>query len=263
MIPHVSLPPATAALAVACSTPDAPSELRQLAERLGLPLAQPEQHAQFDYLIERDAQGLCLRKTGPHAPHPVRVDFADYWRQRGEHVGGELLARALRPKGGEPPRVLDATAGLGRDSLLMAALGCQVHMAERVPFIAALLEDALARGQASEDPAVAELCSRMRLYPGDSCRALPAVEVDVVYLDPMFAHKKRGLSKKEMQFFQALVGDDEDSDQLLAPALALARKRVVVKRHAKAPYLDGRKPNFSSEGRAVRFDVYLCPKPTE
>lgn len=246
------------ALAVACSTPDLQPEALQLAARLGLPVVAPGEH--YDYLIESSPQGLALRKTGPHAPHPVRVDFGEYWRQRGEHVGGELLARALRPKGSPPPRVLDATAGLGRDSLLMAALGCQVYMVERVPFIAALLEDALHRGRTAGDPAVEELCGRMQLVQADSRLALPVVEVDVVYLDPMFAHKKRGLSKKEMQFFQALVGDDEDSDQLLAPALALARKRVVVKRHAKAPYLAGQKPDFSSEGRAVRFDVYLCPK---
>ncbi|SQA98878.1 Ribosomal RNA small subunit methyltransferase J [Cedecea neteri] len=33
-----------------------------------------------------------------------------------------------------------------------------------------------------------------------------------------------------MRVFQSLVGPDEDADGLLAPARALAKKRVVVKR---------------------------------
>ena len=47
---------------------------------------------------------------------------------------------------------------------------------------------------------------------------------DVVYLDPMYPHKqKSALVKKEMRVFQHLVGADLDADELLLPALQLAK----------------------------------------
>ena len=61
---------------------------------------------------------------------------------------------------------------------------------------------------------------------------------DVVYLDPMYPHKqKSALVKKEMRVFQHLVGADLDADELLLPALQLAKKRVVVKRPDYAEFL--------------------------
>ena len=125
-------PPATASLAVAGISPAYEVEAALLAERLGLPLAVTCAD-RFDYLLLLDAGGLALVKTGLQAPLPLRIDFSEYLQQRGEHAGGELLARALRPRGAEPPSVLDATAGLGRDALMMAALGCRVTMLERAP----------------------------------------------------------------------------------------------------------------------------------
>lgn len=49
--------------------------------------------------------------------------------------------------------------------------------------------------------------------------------------------KKSALVKKEMRVFQSLVGADLDADGLLAPAMALASKRVVVKRPDYANWL--------------------------
>jgi 16S rRNA (guanine1516-N2)-methyltransferase len=80
---------------------------------------------------------------------------------------------------------------------------------------------------------------------------------DVVYIDPMFpASKKAALVKKDMQAFHQVVGADSDSDELLAAALAACEHRVVVKRPKKAPSLADTPPNFTIEGKAIRFDVY-------
>ncbi len=64
---------------------------------------------------------------------------------------------------------------------------------------------------------------------------------DVVYLDPMYRTQKTKeirVSEKEMRVFQSLVGADLDADGLLEPALALATKRVVVKRPDYANWLN-------------------------
>lgn len=157
------------------------------------------------------------------------------------------------------PSVVDGTAGLGRDAFVLASLGCTVTMVERHPVVAALLEDGLRR--AYQDAEIGDwMRERMRLFHGSSLEALSklAQEVDVVYLDPMYPHRdKSALVKKEMRVFQSLVGADLDADGLLAPALALATKRVVVKRPDYAEDLDGVKPNTVIETKKNRFDVYV------
>jgi len=82
--------------------------------------------------------------------------------------------------------------------------------------------------------------------------------VDVVYLDPMFPPRdKSALVKKEMRAFHDVVGSDDDADALLAPALKLAQKRVVVKRPGYAGFLAGVAPTMAVTGKNNRFDVYI------
>ncbi len=104
--------------------------------------------------------------------------------------------------------MVDATAGLGRDAFVLAALGCQVQMLERNPVVAALLDDGLRRGylDAEIGPWLRE---RLTLLHASSLTALVAIEPrpEVVYLDPMYPHRqKSALVKKEMRVFQSLVG---------------------------------------------------------
>jgi len=155
--------------------------------------------------------------------------------------------------------VLDITAGLGRDSFILASLGCTVCMVERSPVVAALLADAIDR--AKEEPMLAEIMARLSLVTGDSLEILRTWQgerPEVICIDPMYPHRsKSALVKKEMRLIRLLVGDDEDSDQLLAAALAIASRRVAVKRPRLAPALRGPEPNFTISGKNSRFDVYL------
>lgn len=156
--------------------------------------------------------------------------------------------------------MLDATAGLGRDAFVLAAIGCQVKLVERHPVVRALLEDGLQR--AYQDPELgAWMPARMQLLPVQTIEAFSPDEadIDVVYLDPMYPHKtKSALVKKEMRVFQHLVGEDLDADHFLPIAKHIARKRVVVKRPDYAPFLAQQRPNFSTLTKNHRFDVYLC-----
>ena len=56
---------------------------------------------------------------------------------------------------------------------------------------------------------------------------------------------------------QSLVGADLDADGLLDPAMALATKRVVVKRPDYANWLNEQKPTMAIETKKNRFDVYV------
>jgi 16S rRNA (guanine1516-N2)-methyltransferase len=103
--------------------------------------------------------------------------------------------------------------------------------------------------------------ARISLMVGESLEILRTWQgerPEVICLDPMYPHRgKSALVKKEMRLIRLLVGDDQDSDQLLAAALGVASRRVVVKRPRLAPALRGPEANFAISGKNSRFDVYL------
>lgn len=205
-----------------------------------------------DLLLEYAQGRLQLRDTQPGAPGPIYADFQsaaiDSRRKAGK---GLLLAKAVGARRGL--QVLDATAGLGRDAYTLAALGCDVTAVERSEVIAALLQDALQRAQG--DPIVA----RIKLIVGDAREVMQAGAFEVVYLDPMFPERRKSAKvKKEMQYMQALLGEEDGSD-LLEPAMRCATSRVVAKRPAHAPAL-GPNPAHQYKGKSVRFDVYLVAR---
>ena len=182
-------------------------------------------------------------------------------RIRPDRLGRELLVRAARVRGVERPRAVDATAGLGEDSLLLAASGFSVTMFERDPVIAALLRDALER--AAADPALAAIVARMELVEGDSVAALRSLPEppDVVFLDPMFPERTKSAAvKKKFQLLHRLEAPCDDEAELLDAALAAGPRKVVIKRPPKGPWLAGAKPSHSLSGKAVRYDVIVVPR---
>ncbi len=184
-------------------------------------------------------------------------------RLRPRALARELLVKAARVKGVERPRAIDATAGLGEDSLLLAATGFEVELYERDPVICELLRDALLR--AESQAGLAPFVAHMHLHEGDSAAALRAlamggVRPDVVFLDPMFpARQKSALVKKKFQLIHRIEAPASDEDELLAAALAARPRKVVIKRPPKGPFLAGRKPGHSVVGKAVRYDVIVPP----
>lgn len=217
----------------------------------------------------RDEHGLALvdGKT------VVRGDFTRMLpRLRPGNLGRELLVRAAKLKGaGDHPLVIDATAGLGEDSLLLAAAGFRVVMFERNPTIHALLADALDRARAV--PELAETVSRMQLLEGDSVPALQRIgeagqigerlagaRPGIVLLDPMFPGKhNRAAAKKKLQLIQQLEEPCNDEAELLDAAITANPRKIIVKRPAKGPHLADRKPSYTLTGKAIRFDIIVLP----
>ena len=68
----------------------------------------------------------------------LRADFDRLLpRLKPANLSKEMLVKAAKIKGAAHPRVIDATAGLGEDSLLLAAAGFSVTLFENDPVIAA------------------------------------------------------------------------------------------------------------------------------
>jgi len=230
--------------------------LLQLATRWGL-----EQDETAPLALVLTPAHLELRKRDEPKLGGIFVDFVSGAMAHRRKFGGgrgEAVAKAVGIKGGYLPDVVDATAGLGRDAFVLAALGCRVRMLERHPVVAALLEDGLQRGYADSEIG-GWLRERLTLLHVASQQALSdiAPAPDVVYLAPMYPHRqKSAMVKKEMRVFQSLVGADEDADALLEPARRLAKKRIVVKRPDYAPPLAGVATQSAVVTKSHRFDIY-------
>ena len=168
----------------------------------------------------------------------------------------EMLAKAAKTDQ-ENLKAIDATAGMGEDSLLLAACGYQVTLYEQNPVIAILLKDALRR--AKKNTVLKDIVSRMQLVEGDSIEYLNKRldPVDVIYLDPMFpGRQKSGLINKKLQLIQKLEPPCSEETALFDAAMAAQPSKIIVKRPLKSPYLDERVPSYSLKGKAIRYDCY-------
>lgn len=227
---------------------------------LELPLL-AEESGDYDYFIHVKNDDVFISSSLVDISGHFRIDFIagkTGYRWRSQEGKRQPIARAVGLHQKSGLHIVDVTAGMGRDALVLANLGAQVSLCERSPVLAALLGTALELAQ--NEPEIADTISRMHLYATDALSWMASLNEDefpdVIYMDPMYPHRsKSALVKKEMRFIRGLVGDDEDADVVLQQALSRA-KRVVVKRPKGAPLVAGLKPSHMIESKNTRYDVY-------
>ncbi len=222
------------------------------ARRFGVPVAATRDATTWQLFRSANRMELC----GPTGRGAVRLELDLQSGPMARRLRGsrrdEPLPRAIGlPRRQTPPSVVDATAGLCRDAMVLAHLGCSVTAIERIPALAMLAHDAIEHSA---------LALRLLVVATDAVKWLLDVPIDqapaVVYLDPMFADAGRAQVKKDMQVCRALAGPPDDPTPLFLAARRVARERVVVKRHHDLPPIaDG--VSFTVDGERVRFDVYL------
>lgn len=160
-------------------------------------------------------------------------------------VGTRIAAAGTLPR----LRVHDALAGWGTDGLVLAALGCEVHMSERQP----LVYQRLAQRLQVDVPASAGTVTAALEDARERWRQSPTFEV--IYLDPMFGpHPKTAQPARCMQVLAELAEPVEDLAALVEDARRHATGRVVVKRRRHAPAVG--EPSWRIAAKSVRFDVY-------
>ena len=178
-------------------------------------------------------------------------------RLKTNNLRNELLVKAAKIKEkNENLNAIDATAGLGEDSLLLAAAGFNVKLYEKNPIIAALLIDALDRAKSLPD--LAEIIKRMEVIEENSINAMKNIneKVDIILLDPMFPERtKSGLVKKKFQILHEIETPCNNEVELINAALAVNTHKVIIKRPLKGEYLAEIKPSYSIKGKAIRYDV--------
>ncbi|MCW8444057.1 class I SAM-dependent methyltransferase [Fluoribacter gormanii] len=185
---------------------------------------------------------------------PMFAEFsAAFWSKRKSEGKKQGLVRACKPS--PELKIIDATAGWGRDSAILASFGAEVLMLERHPVMASLLSDALLRRTESDRQQL-----RLKIHAGDAYSYLSSLTTDdypdIIYIDPMHPERsKSALVKKDMQALQQIIGADEDALELIQIAISRTKQKVVVKWPQKAkPLLPA---NAAVEGKTVRFDIYF------
>lgn len=223
------------------------------------------QYSQLSLIL--DQHGLSLASDGMKMQPDWTGQVARL--KRATHKN-ELIARACQTE--QQPNLIDATAGLGHDALLLAWLGAKVTLIERHPVLFALLQDAFVT--ASQHPVLTSVMQRINLIHTDGADYLQNciqqnAQTDIVYLDPMFpksAHKavkKQAQVKKEMQILHRLLFikheevTEDDLGEYLLPVAQRVAPRVIVKRPRHALPLTQQKPQHQWLGDACRFDGYF------
>ena len=222
-----------------------------LAKRVGAPLVE-KPGKELTLLI--DGTGVSLNGYGLS----FKGDFENMLHRLTEgRLQHEMLVHVAKTKD-EHPTAIDATAGMGEDSILLAACGYDVTLYEQNPVIAALLKDALRR--AKKHPILKDIVARMHLVEGNSIELMPKRmdEPDLIYLDPMFpARQKSGLINKKLQLIQKLEQPCFEEEALFEAAVQANPKKIVIKRPLKGPYLAGKEPGYSVKGKAIRYDCIV------
>jgi 16S rRNA (guanine1516-N2)-methyltransferase len=191
----------------------------------------------------------------------LRVDFVKgpvAHRLRFGGGRGQDLPKAMGLRAGKTPMIVDATAGLGRDSFLLASLGAEVIMIERSEEMHALLVDGMERA-AQEGGQLRQIMERMTLMKGDAKDLIPELSGEAILIDPMHPPRKNSaLVRKDLRQVREIVGTDEDAADLVNLALNHASNRVVLKWPAKADPIEGVKPcSHQIRGKSTRYDVFM------
>jgi len=229
---------------------------QQLSERLEAPLVEISSPWLANSVRLRYQHG-ALQAVAMDPAGVQMVVNADFLQtsstRRRQQAQSELLIKAVQGRQRQPLTILDATAGMVADSMLMASRGHKVLALEQSHVVYELVQDGLKRAASA---GVLRLPTLLRAEAGGWLADHAERKFDVIYLDPMFVKSgKRALPRKNMQLLRHLSDGASGGESLLSLAITRAQLRVVVKRPSKGDWL-GKAPEYSIKGQRVRFDIY-------
>lgn len=170
----------------------------------------------------------------------------------------ELLLKAMKLQAGMT--VIDATAGFGHDSLILASTGAKVTMIEQNPVMFILLQHEIKL--MLNNPNWQKLLGRLDLHFGEAVAMLPTLaKADTIYLDPMFPQDSyKSAVSKTMQVLHDIALPPSIEQEILllntAKNQLIDNGQVIVKRPKNAPFLANEAPHDSLSNAVLRFDIY-------
>lgn len=193
---------------------------------------------------------LCDRE----AKLNIEVDFIKLIESnRGKNSNSQGLIKAIG-KFCAKKIIYDLTAGLGKDSMIIALQGYKINMFEKHKLLYQMLRyaiDALAQTK------YYELAHRMKLHNLDSkefCKNLTYDKNNIFYLDPMFPERNKNAKvKKDLQLLQKICPCEENIEDFIN--LLKGKGKIIVKRPKLAPEIKI-KPHHVIKGSKIDFYVY-------
>ena len=122
--------------------------------------------------------------------------------------------------------ILDCTAGLGRDGVLLSRLGYDVTMIEKNPILILMLNNYLSR---TKD-------IKARLLYGDSLSYIRLAKktFDYIYIDFMFEKKNNAKPSKYDLFLRSINYNENNKLDFIKEMINYCKKRIVVKEPIKS-----------------------------
>ncbi|MBL4671343.1 MAG: class I SAM-dependent methyltransferase [Arenicella sp.] len=217
-----------------------------------------EKPQRVDLELSEETNGLNLIwNNGDQKPLKYHLDFVKSVSQLRSFPAPKQGAfnQAL---GKKSRSIIDATGGWAGDAMLMCLQGYKVIVIERLPLMAALIEEAFWRLAKSEYAANNSIVVPTVLW-GNAAELLADLGggADCVYLDPMFPvkKKKKAASNKQMQLLQWLAGADFDASDVASIAKQNFPRLAVKRPDYAEPLLAEPAIRFSS--KLVHYDVYM------
>ena len=230
-------------------------KLKELETELNL-VANKTINLDHDSLVLQE-DNLYFNFKKERALTPLKIDIqkgALGWRlARAKH---ETHLKKAIGKTDRPLRILDATAGLLGDSMIMLALGHSVTAYEQSKILYTMLNNEL--NQLSETDSN---LLNFKLINSNVCETnFNEKSFDVIYFDPMYPEDKASSARrsdlKKINSILKIEGLASDSESTFTYLRSIPKTKLIVKRPLKVDAFEG-SINYQIKGKSVRFDIYL------
>ncbi len=239
------------------------AQAEQIAERLGAPFV-PRRGQNLTRLMQaHNVDGVVVvRPDGAVFTSPkLSDDFFFHPNMAKVRIKGLQLGRpdpmiaAMNLHEGDT--VLDCTLGRGSDAIVASFVvgrSGRVVGIEVVPLIATLVAVGL-KEYVTDSNALNEAMRRVEVVCADHREALaqyPSASFDVVYFDPLFSSPV--MQSQAMASLRELADPRSISPEVLAEAVRVARRRVVIKDSRGSPLWKGLGISQVEGGRGSRIE---------
>ena len=230
-------------------------KLKELETELNL-VANKTINLDHDSLVLQE-DNLYFNFKKERALTPLKINIqkgALGWRlARAQH---ETHLKKAIGKTDQPLRILDATAGLLGDSMIMLALGHSVTAYEQSKILYTMLNNEL-----NQIPETDSNLLNFQLINSNVCETnFNEKSFDIIYFDPMYSEDKPSTARrsdlKKINSLLEIEGLASDPESTFTYLRNIPSTKLIVKRPLKADAFEG-SINYQVLGKSVRFDIYL------
>ena len=229
--------------------------LKEIETQLNLTSNNTINHDRDSLVFQEDNLYFNFKKE--RALTPLKIDIqkgALGWRlARAQH---ETHLKKAIGKTDRPLRILDSTAGLLGDSMIMLALGHSVTAYEQSKILYTMLNNEL-----NQIPETNSDLLNFQLINSNVCEAnFSEKSFDIIYFDPMYPEDKASSARrsdlKKINSILEIEGLASDPESTFTYLRNIPSTKLIVKRSLKADAFKGN-INYQVLGKSVRFDIYL------